>query len=122
MERAVKALLKSSFFDEEDRQRFISEISILKNMDHPNILKLLEVYQDDARYYVVTEVCRGGELFDEIVKRKSFSEKDASVIMSQILTAIHYCHLQNIVHRDMKPENVLLEGKESIKVIDFGTA
>jgi calcium-dependent protein kinase len=51
-------------------------------MDHPNILKLYEVYQDDARFYVVTEFCKGGELFDEIVKRSYFSEKDAAEIMS----------------------------------------
>jgi calcium-dependent protein kinase len=50
-------------------------------MDHPNILKLYEVYQDDARYYVVTEMCSGGELFDEIVKRQSFTENDAAQIM-----------------------------------------
>ena len=47
-------------------------------MDHPNILKLYEVFQDDAQYYVVTELCKGGELFDEIIKRKSFTEKDAA--------------------------------------------
>ena len=50
-------------------------------MDHPNILKLFEVFQDESRYYVVTELCKGGELFDEIVKRQRFSEKDAAEIM-----------------------------------------
>ncbi len=91
-------------------------------MDHPNILKLYEIFQDDARYYVVTELCQGGELFDEIVKRQSFSEKDAAQIMYQILSSIVYCHKNKICHRDLKPENVLMEGGENVKVIDFGTA
>ncbi len=91
-------------------------------MDHPNILKLYEVFQDDAKFYVVTEICSGGELFDEIVNRQSFSEKDAAEILEQVMSAINYCHLNNICHRDMKPENVLMEGKGIIKVIDFGTA
>ena len=91
-------------------------------MDHPNILKLYEVYQDDARFYVVTELCEGGELFDEIIKRNHFSEKDAAEIMLQVLKAINYCHANDICHRDLKPENILIESEGLIKVIDFGTA
>ena len=73
-------------------------------------------------YYVVTELCSGGELFDEIVKRQSFSERDAALIMHQVLSAVVYCHTKNICHRDLKPENILLEGSDRVKVIDFGTA
>ena len=91
-------------------------------MDHPNILKLNEVFQDDAKFYVVTELCLGGELFEQIVKRQSFSENDAAYIMEQILSSINYCHLNNICHRDLKPENILIEEGDSVKVIDFGTA
>jgi calcium-dependent protein kinase len=68
----------------------------------------------------------GGELFDEIEKRKHFTEEDAAVVISQLLSAIIYCHERHIVHRDIKPENVLLEKTTSdkihLKVIDFGTA
>lgn len=70
----------------------------------------------------MTELCKGGELFDEIVKRKRFSEKDAAEIMSQILKAVIYCHSNDICHRDLKPENILIEGEGLVKVIDFGTA
>jgi len=68
----------------------------------------------------------GGELFDEIERRRNFTEEDAATVISQLLSAIIYCHEKHIVHRDIKPENVLLERSSSnkiqLKVIDFGTA
>ena len=72
----------------------------------------------------MTELCTGGELFEEITKRSSFSEKDAAGILSQVLSAMSYCHAKNICHRDLKPENILLDSKNNnaVKVIDFGTA
>jgi len=120
--RAVKVILKHGFIDEDERMRFISEVSLLQQMDHPNIIKLHEVYHDDCRFYVVTELCPGGELFDEIQNRKFFSEKDAAELMEQVLSAVYYCHKNQISHRDLKPENILLEGNDRVKVIDFGTA
>jgi len=73
---------------------------------------------------LVTELCTGGELFDEITSRTHFNEQDAAKIIAQVLGAIAYCHANSIVHRDLKPENLLLEGKskQTIKVIDFGTS
>ena len=68
-----------------------------------------EFYEDEKRYYIVTEICKGGELFDEIDTKGYFSERDAAVIMKQVLSCINYCHSQGIVHRDLKPENILLE-------------
>lgn len=94
-------------------------------MDHPNIVRMFEVYQDPKRYFIVTEHCSGGELFDQIIKRPYYSERDAALIMKQVLAAIAYCHSMKIVHRDLKPENLLLdrEGDDAIiKVIDFGTS
>ena len=89
-------------------------------------MKLYEFFTDDKNYYLVTEWVEGGELFDEIEKRKKFNEKTAADIISQLLSAIIYCHERGIVHRDLKPENILLssskDGKFNIKVIDFGTA
>lgn len=58
---------------------------------------------------MVTELCKGGELFDEIIKQVTFSEKDAAMIVKQILLAVAYFHEMNIVHRDLKPENVLID-------------
>lgn len=62
----------------------------MKKLDHPNILKIYEVFQDQKRYYLITELCTGGELFDEISKRVTFSEKDAAAIIEQILEAVAY--------------------------------
>jgi calcium-dependent protein kinase len=113
---------KEGFMDESEKDRFISEITLLKNIDHPCILKLHEVFQDDAKFYVVTELCEGGELFDQIIKRSKFTEHDCANVVKEILRAITYCHGENICHRDLKPENVLIDSHDNIKVIDFGTA
>ncbi len=86
---------------------------------------MYEFFQDEKRYYIVTEICKGGELFDEIIARGKFTEKDAQVLMKQIVQCVNYCHKMNIIHRDLKPENVLLEANkdfDQIKVIDFGTS
>jgi len=64
----------------------------LKQLDHPNILKLYEFFQDQKRYFLVTELCNGGELFDKIAEEQHFSERDAAKILKQILSAINYCH------------------------------
>lgn len=82
--RAVKLIRKDSMTAEE-MQAFKEEIEILSKLDHPNILKLYEVYTDEKRYYIVTELCKGGELFDEIIKKGIFSEKEAASIVQQIL-------------------------------------
>ena len=99
-------------------------MQIMKKLDHPNILRIYEVFQDQKRYYLITELCTGGELFDEIAKKSLFSEKDAAIIIEQILEAISYWHSKSIVHRDLKPENILIDSanKNNIKVIDFGTS
>ena len=65
---------------------------MMKRLDHPNILKLYELYEDDKRYYLVTELCTGGELYDELNKRQKFCEEEAAVILHSILSAIAYCH------------------------------
>jgi calcium-dependent protein kinase len=94
-------------------------------MDHPNILKLYEVFEDQKFIHLVTELCQGGELFDYILEKRKFSEKTAAHFMKQLFQAIAYCHRKGIVHRDLKPENLLLEQHSetaSIKVIDFGTS
>ena len=78
-------------------------------LSHPNILQIHDTYEDDINYYIVTERCNGGELFDEIEKRGHFSERDASVVMGALLSAVNYCHNNGVMHRDLKPENIILE-------------
>ena len=110
--RAVK-LIKKQDMDDEEKRLLFNEINILKELDHPNIVKMYEFFEDDRRYYLVTEICKGGELFDEIIKNNKFDETDAAVVIKQVLSCVNYCHKNNIVHRDLKPENILLEeGKQ----------
>ena len=104
-----------------------SEIQILIKLDHPNIIKLYEIYENDNYIYLVMELCTGGELFDRIIQKteqgKTFTEKEVANIFHQMMSAINYCHSNKIVHRDLKPENLLLATQDEnspIKVIDFG--
>ena len=123
-QRAVKVLRKSHMDDDEKKMLF-NEINNLKDLDHPNILKMYEFFEDEKRYYIVQESCRGNDLFDELLARGRFTERDTAVIIKQVLSCVHYCHQNNIVHRDIKAENILLEQNkegERIKLIDFGTA
>lgn len=104
-------------------ERFQQEIEILQQLDHPHVLKLYEYFEDSRNVYLVTEICRGGELFDRIIEAEFFSEKVASRIFKQILQSLNYCHSQGIAHRDLKPENFLFESKAEdadLKIIDFG--
>ena len=107
----------------------LNEVEILKNLDHPNIVKIFEFFIEADGYYIITEYCHEGELFKLIKKKGFFTEKIAANIMYQIFQAIHYCHVSNnIIHRDLKPENIMIEsidyetGFYNIKIIDFGTA
>ena len=123
--RAVKTIHKKSLRTPEEQATFFNEVAVLRALDHPNILKLYEFYQDDKNYYLITEFCAGGELYDRIINAGSFSEALAASIMKQILSCVMFCHQKSVVHRDLKPENFLFESaapNAAIKVIDFGTA
>ena len=110
-----------------DLEGFKYEINILIKLDHPNIIKLYEVYENEDYFYLIMELCLGGELFDRIISNiesgKPFTEEQAAIIFQQMMSAINYCHKNNIVHRDLKPENLLCLDQtpnSPIKVIDFG--
>mmetsp|Transcript_83599 Transcript_83599/g.258511 ORF Transcript_83599/g.258511 Transcript_83599/m.258511 type:complete len:598 (-) Transcript_83599:107-1900(-) len=115
---------------EEALEDFRTEVELMKALDHPSICRLLQVYEDPKNLYLVMEHIQGGELFDRIVQRGSFSEADAAQVMQQVASALVYCHQHGVVHRDIKPENIMVvdteEGEESacedltVKVIDFG--
>ena len=111
---------------EEDRAALGNEIDILKQVDHPNIVKCYDIYEDEKYIYIVMELLQGGELFDQILKHEKFDEKAARDIVAPIFDALSYCHDLGIIHRDIKPENLLFSSKEIdtgvIKVSDFGLA
>jgi serine/threonine protein kinase len=100
-----------------------NEIFILKSVEHKNIVELHEVYEDNQNYYIILENISGGELFDRIIALTTYSEKDASNVIRQILEGLQHLHERNIAHRDLKPENLLLSSPSAdadIKITDFG--
>jgi calcium-dependent protein kinase len=119
--RALKIIKKQK---SQDSARMYLEVEILKKLIHPNIMQIFEFYEDKKNFYIITEFCEGGELFDKIVEKGSFTEAEAAGAMKQLLSAVNYIHSNSIVHRDLKPENILLDTKKQniIKIIDWGTA
>ena len=107
-----------------------NEIQILKKLDHPSIVKIFEFFNSDLSYYLITEFCKEGELFDKITSEGPFNEEETAYIMYQLISAVFFCHSQNIIHRDLKPENILVVKQEKfnkkkfyrVRIIDFGTA
>jgi calcium-dependent protein kinase len=92
-------------------------------LDHPNLIKMFEVFEWKQQYVLVMELCEGGDLFHNIKQSRFFSEGKAKSIIKQILSAINYMHKQNVCHRDIKPENILVDPEsKTLKIIDFGTA
>mmetsp|Transcript_55482 Transcript_55482/g.154651 ORF Transcript_55482/g.154651 Transcript_55482/m.154651 type:complete len:367 (-) Transcript_55482:189-1289(-) len=109
----------------EDEDSLRQEVQILKELRHKNITKLIDFFEEDKFFYVVLEYLDGGELFDRIVKKTFYNEKEARDLVFTLLMCIRYIHDQNIVHRDLKPENLLLVSKDEnsdVKIADFGFA
>mmetsp|Transcript_121632 Transcript_121632/g.242308 ORF Transcript_121632/g.242308 Transcript_121632/m.242308 type:complete len:500 (-) Transcript_121632:244-1743(-) len=122
--RAVKIVAKAKM---KTVERFKIEVALMKMMDHPNIIKLFETFEDARSIYLIMELCAGGELFDRIVEAGHFSEAIAAHLMQQIVRAIYYMHEHLVTHRDLKPENFLFVDKgpldaSTVKIIDFGLA
>ena len=120
-------VIRKSHKNKSEEENLMNEINILRKMDHPNILKMTDFYNQKKEYDIITEYCQEGELFNEIKTYAPFNETITGYYMKQILKAVCYCHGMNIVHRDLKPENILIvkrmkNGCHPIKIIDFGTA
>ncbi|CAL8340726.1 unnamed protein product [Lota lota] len=100
-----------------------NEINVLRKIKHENVVGLEDFYESRTHYYLVMELVSGGELFDRILERGMYTEKDASLVVRQVLEAVSYLHDNNIVHRDLKPENLLyynMDANSKIMISDFG--
>ena len=117
---AIKIVDKRLLEDTKDIQRLKKEIKILKNIRHKNIIQLFDIMESKTNLYFVMEYCKGGELFDYIVKNKRLKENEACKFFQQIINGVEYLHKQGIIHRDLKPENLLLDYNNNIKISDFG--
>jgi len=101
-----------------------NELSILEETCHPHIVSIYELLHDDNHYFIVSEFLQGGELYNYLVDKGSLSEDEVRDIVQQLYLALNYMHKNKIVHREIKPENILIDSKEdmSIKLTDFGFA
>ena len=117
---AIKILEKKKINSKKDLERIEKEIKYMKILNHPNIVKIYEIIEDENNFYIVMEYVPGGELFNYIVKNKRLTENEASFFYSQIIHIIQEIHKHKICHRDLKPENLLLTQNKTIKIIDFG--
>jgi len=116
---AIKIIERENLQDDSA----LIEIEILQKLSHPNIVALIDTYQTPRKLYLVMELVTGGELYDRIVERGNYTEKDASLLIGTIIKAIAYLHDRDVVHRDLKPENLLYASNApdaEIKLTDFG--
>ncbi|XP_078090181.1 MAP/microtubule affinity-regulating kinase 3a isoform X13 [Mustelus asterias] len=118
-EVAIKIIDKTQL-NPTSLQKLFREVRIMKCLNHPNIVKLFEVIETEKTLYLVMEYASGGEVFDYLVAHGRMKEKEARAKFRQIVSAVQYCHQKQIVHRDLKAENLLLDADMNIKIADFG--
>lgn len=120
---AVKIILKKNV---KGNERMVwDELDMLRSLHHPHIVRFVDWFESRDKWYIVTELATGGELFDRICEQGKFTEKDASQTIKQVLDAVNYLHNRNVVHRDLKPENLLYLSKSpdsDLVLADFGIA
>jgi len=118
---AVKMIKKSAIKTKKDVETVKKEVAFMKTLNgHENILNMYDVIEDKEKLYLVLELAAGGDLFDKIIAHGGFSEETARLYFKQILSGLTFCHSKGIIHRDMKPENLLLGDNDILKISDFG--
>lgn len=123
--RAIKIIPKDIISIESiDNKHSLKEMTLLKNLNHPNIIKAYEIYEDSMKFYIALEYCEGGSLYTKLRAIKKIPQLEVADIACQIFLGVSYLHDKGIIHRDLKPENILLTGNcdYSIKIADFGSA
>ncbi|GAB2277621.1 hypothetical protein Dimus_012329 [Dionaea muscipula] len=120
---AVKSIDKRLLLDSTDRECLDKEPKILQLLSpHPNVLQIYGLYESDSHLLIVTDLCESSTLYDRIIRHKIFSEPDAATVFVQLMEAIAHCHRHGVAHRDIKPDNVLFDSWNRLKLCDFGSA
>ncbi|KAK1430386.1 hypothetical protein QVD17_13084 [Tagetes erecta] len=117
---AVKVIDKPATADPTMEPRLVREVAAMRRLNHPNILKLHEVMATKTKIYLVMELAPGGELFTQLKRRGRMKEATARFYFQQLVTTLHFCHQNGVAHRDLKPQNLLLDEDGNLKVSDFG--
>lgn len=117
---AMKVMPKESLSNERDIERFQREVDTLAILKHENIVSLYDFFSDETNFYMVMDYCQNGELMNYIAKNKKLSEHVAVLIFQQLLNGVDYCHSCGVVHRDLKPHNILFDKFPHVKISDFG--
>ncbi|KAJ8103516.1 kinase-like domain-containing protein [Lipomyces tetrasporus] len=119
---AAKTIAKASLTSAKTRAKLLGEIKVHQSMDHPNIVKFVECFEDDVNVYILLEVCSNKTLMDMHRRRKRFTEQEVRYFLIQILGAVKYMHGRRVIHRDLKLGNIFLDHGMNIKIGDFGLA
>ncbi|RHY32103.1 hypothetical protein DYB32_002849 [Aphanomyces invadans] len=114
-------LVEKQVLSKTDRVALSQEVLILSRMDHPNVMRLHEVLEDDSKCIMIIECLDGGDLFDRVTQKGKLADAEAQGVMAALVEAVYYCHSHCILHRDIKPENILMSSS-GIKLCDFGFA
>ncbi|GAA6215832.1 NUAK family SNF1-like kinase 2 [Lates japonicus] len=117
---AIKSIRKEKIKDEQDLVHIRREIEIMSSLCHPHIITIYEVFENKDKIVIVMEYASRGDLYDYICDKRRITEREARHFFRQIVSAVHYCHQNGIVHRDLKLENILLDGNGNVKIADFG--
>eukprot|EP00566_Odontella_aurita_P010351 CAMPEP_0113540584 /NCGR_PEP_ID=MMETSP0015_2-20120614/8561_1 /TAXON_ID=2838 /ORGANISM="Odontella" /LENGTH=428 /DNA_ID=CAMNT_0000440403 /DNA_START=55 /DNA_END=1341 /DNA_ORIENTATION=- /assembly_acc=CAM_ASM_000160 len=121
---AIKCVIRAKLTD-EDAAALLDEVAILKELTHRHIIRLYDFFEEPANYYLIMERMSGGELFDRIVAKAYYNEKEARDVCRILIESVGYCHKHGVAHRDLKPENLLLVSEDNdaeVKIADFGFA
>ena len=119
-EVAIKMINKKKVKNSKMSTKIQREIRLLKYFNHPNMIKLYQVLDTDLNIYMVIEYVPGGELFHLVNEREGLSEIDSRRLFQQIISGLEYCHKNLVAHRDLKLENILVDERGNIKIVDFG--
>ena len=109
--RAVKIIPKYKISNVEN---FLNEIDLLRLVDHPQIIRMYEWFEDKANIYIVMDLCEGGELFDKISSVGHFDEKVAAELFKNMMQSVNYCYGKKVCHKDLKPENFMFHSKDDL--------